>query len=68
MRYVNKHIIYLAVNTNTDPKKITYEHRILIQDTSGRQYTFVGNTYAYDESGKAREDLEVLQTINFTEI
>ena len=67
MKRVNKHLIYLVVDTSKDPKEITYRINIMIKDTSGEQYLFQGTrVYAYDESGKAYEDLEILQTLNFS--
>jgi len=64
---INKHIIYLTVDTNKDPKKVRYSISILIKDTAGKQYLFKGvQEYEHNESGKAYTDLEVLQTINFS--
>lgn len=62
---VSYHLTYLTVEPSRDPKKIKYHLSIHLKDSSGKTHYFEGTRkYAFDESGQAYADLEVLRKLD----
>lgn len=58
-------VAFLVVETNKNHKDIKYHIRIVMKDSNDNEYCFnSAKIYDYDESGKARFDLDVLGQLN----
>jgi len=60
-----KRLAFLVVEASKNHKDIKYHIRIVMKDSNDNEYYFNSErVYNYDETGKARFDLDVLEQLN----